>query len=72
MFREGGIEVALVVIVTVGGRDVLAADVDDCVAGGEEGGITGPEKGGWLVGGKEAEEVNGESFIGVEVPAEGV
>ena len=56
---EGAGEGALVVVVAVGGRGVLAADVDDGVAGGEKGGVTRAEQRRGLVGGKETEEVDG-------------
>ena len=64
--REG----PLVVVVAVLGRMVLAAHVDDGVAGGEKSGVTGADEGGWVVGGEHAEQVNGEGLIGVEVTTE--
>lgn len=43
---EGGCEGTLVVVVAVAGWVVFAADVDDGVAGGEEGGVAGAYEGG--------------------------
>lgn len=69
--EEGGVEGALVVVVAVLGRVVLTADVDDGVACGEEGGVAGAEEGAGGVGGEEAEEVDGQGFVGVEVAVVG-
>ena len=55
---KGGVEGALVVIVAVCGGGVFATDVDDRVAGGEEGRITGAEEGGRVIGGEKAEKVD--------------
>lgn len=55
------------VVVAVLGRVILSAHVDNGVAGGEESRVTGADEGGWVVGGEHAEQVNGESLIGVEV-----
>lgn len=55
---EGGGEGALVVIVAMGGGGVFAADVDDGVAGGEEGGVAGTEEARGGVGWEEAEKVD--------------
>ena len=55
---EGGGEGTLVVVVAIGGGGVFSANVDDGVAGCEEGGVAGAEEGGGGVGWKEAEEVD--------------
>lgn len=61
------VEGALVVVVSVLGRVVFAADVYDGVAVGKEGWVTGSEKGTGVISGEEAEEVDCQSFVGVEV-----
>ena len=55
---ESSGEGALVVVITVGGRGVFAADVDDGVAGGEKGGFPCAEEGRWIVSWEETEEVD--------------
>lgn len=64
---ECGVEGALVVVVSVLGWVVFAADVYDGVAVRKERWVAGPEKGAEIVGGEEAEEVDCQSFVGVEV-----
>lgn len=46
MLGERGCECSLVVVVAVAGRVVFAADVDDGVAGGEEGWVASADEGG--------------------------
>ena len=69
---ECGREGALVVVVAVLGRVILAAHVDDGVTGREKSGVTGADEGRWIVGGEHAEKVHGECLIGVEVTTEDV
>lgn len=57
------------VVISIFSGVVLAADVDDGVAGREDSGVACSDEGGGGVGGELAEEVDGESFIGVEVAA---
>lgn len=70
-FPEDLLEAALVVIVSVAGGIVFAADVDDGVAGGEERGVAGADEGRGGIAWEEAEEEDGEGFVGVEVAAVG-
>lgn len=48
----------MVIIAVCSGR-VLATDVNDGVARGEEGRITGAEESGRVIGGEKAEQVDG-------------
>jgi hypothetical protein len=66
--EEGG-EGALVVIIAVDGGVVDTADIDDGVAFFQLGGIAGAHEWGGGVGGQETEQVDGQSFVGVEVAA---
>ena len=56
--REGRGEGALVVVVAVCGGGVFTANVDDGVAGREEGGVARAEKGAGVVGWEGTEEVH--------------
>ena len=68
---EDCIELALVVVVALCIVVVDAADVADNVAGLEDFGITGADEGAVGVLGEEAEEVDGEGLVGVEVAVVG-
>ena len=57
--REGSVEAALVVVVAVTRRVVFAADVDDRMACGEEGGVARAQDGAGVVLGELAQEVHG-------------
>jgi hypothetical protein len=65
--REDGIELALVVVVTLCVMVVDAANIADDVAGLEDVGITGADKSAVGVLREEAEEVDGQSLVGVEM-----
>ena len=56
---EGGVESTLMVVIAIGGWRVLPTNIDDGVAGGEEGGIAGAEEAGWGVCGEETQEIDG-------------
>ena len=64
------VELALVVVVAVLGVVVNAADVDDGVAGLEEGGVAGADQRAGGIAGEGAEQVDGKGLVGVEVAAE--
>ena len=50
---KGGCEGALMVIVSICWGIVLAADIDDCMAGGEERRIPSAQESGRIIGGEE-------------------
>lgn len=54
-------------VVTVGGFVVFAADIDDGVAGRKKGGIARADEFRGFVGGEQAKEVDGESFVRVKL-----
>jgi hypothetical protein len=58
-----------VVIIPVGGRVVYAANVDDSVAVLQFSWVARADEGGGCICGEQAEEVNGQGFVGVEVAA---
>ncbi|KAH0389227.1 metal-dependent protein hydrolase, partial [Aureobasidium melanogenum] len=68
---EGGGELALVVVVALGLIIVDATNVDDGVAGSELFGIAGTDEGAVRVCWKQAQQVDGQSLVGVEVAAVG-
>ena len=68
---EGGCEAALVVVVAVALGVVLAADVDNGVAGLEDLGVAGTDEGRVAVGRQHAQHVDGEGLVGVEVAVVG-
>jgi hypothetical protein len=69
--REGSGELALVVIVALGRVIVNTTDIDDGVAGSELFGVTGTDQSAVGVGGQQAQQVDGEGLVGVEVAAVG-
>lgn len=69
MLGEDGVEGSLVVIIAVDGRVVHAAHIHHGVACLQLGRVAGPNEGGRGVGGQEAQEVDSQSLIGVEVAA---
>jgi hypothetical protein len=60
-----------VVVIAVFGGVVFTAHVDDGVTFGETSRISCPHERGRVVCGKKAEEINGESLVGMEVAATG-
>jgi len=50
-------------VITVGGLIVFAADIDDGMAGRKKGRIARADELRGFVGGEQANEVNGESFV---------
>jgi hypothetical protein len=66
---ESGGELALVVIVALGLIIVDTADIDDGVAGSELFGVAGADESAVGVGGQQAQQVDGEGLVGVEVAA---
>ena len=69
--REDGVELALVVVVALRVVVVDAANIADDVAGLEHVGITGADEGAVTVLGEKAEQVDGQSLVGVEVAVVG-
>lgn len=67
---EGGCEGTLVMIIAVDGGVVHTTDIHDSVAFLELGGVASTDEGGGGVGGEQAEEVDGQGLVGVEVAAE--
>lgn len=65
---ERSVECSLVVIVPVCCRVVLSTDVNYCVAGLEKCWVARADEVGVLVGWQQAQHVDRESFVGVEVP----
>jgi hypothetical protein len=65
--RERFIEFALVVVVSVGNGVVLTAYINDNSAGFEERRVSSPYEGASNESRKLAKEIDGKSFIGVEV-----
>ena len=68
---EGGGELALVVIVALGRIIVDTTNIDDGVAGSELFGVAGTDESAVGVLGEEAQQVDGEGLVGVEVAAVG-
>ena len=69
---EGGGEGALVVVVTVAGRLVLATNIDDDVAGLKKRRVAGANQAGaGVLGDMLAKHVDGQSLVGVEVAVVG-
>nr|POE52102.1 4-hydroxybenzoate polyprenyltransferase, mitochondrial [Quercus suber] len=68
---ERGVELALVVVVAQDVVVVHPADIDDDGAGVQQLGVSGPDERGLLVVGEEAEEEDGQGFVGVEVAVVG-
>jgi hypothetical protein len=64
---EGSVEGALMMIIAVRGWLILAANIDNGVTGLQEIRIPGSDECGGLVGGQQAEHVDGESFVSVEM-----
>ena len=56
-------------VVAVLSRVILAADVNDGVAGGQKSWVAGSNKSGRVVGGKHAEKMDGEGLVSVEMTA---
>lgn len=69
MLGEDGVEGALVVIIAVDGGIVHAAHVHNGVTLLKLDRVTGTNEGGRSVGGQEAQEVDGQGLVGVEVAA---
>ena len=59
-------------VVAILSRVVFAADVYDSVTGGEKSRVTGAKEGRWIVGGEQAEKVNGEGLISMEMATTGI
>ena len=66
---EAGAEGPLVVVVAVRAGIVFSAYVDHGVAGRQEGGVARAEERRVGVGGEQAEEVDGQSFVGMKCAA---
>lgn len=64
---KGGCEAALMMIETTLLSVVLAANVDNSVAGSQDGRVAGADKRGITVGGEAAEHMDGEGLVSVEV-----
>ena len=58
MVGEGRVEGALVMVVSICFRRIVAADVNHGVTCLQKGGIAGPEEGGGIIGWEKAEKVD--------------